>query len=518
VISSAASAAGSAASSATSVATSAATSAAGAATGLLSSIIGGLCNGGGPPSSIGGLGGGAGLPGGNLPNGGLPSPGIPRSVLDSSLAAAALAVSLTSITTGVPHPTADAQVAAAILAAASTGHLPSAIPTEATIWTGFQLPVADPNAPHQPCDALNRFFMNGIATNTTEEDDIVEVCVFKDGAYGWHQVQLGALVFPESFPGENGSELVPGQWLEFQYFPNGTTIIQDKPIIFAGTCVLCTVVFDESGKAISFASGNATLTGNATTWQTAIIRGQDSAIVLDYNSAIINAGVTVLNGTTVTQLNATEIRINGELLEPGRKTGVIAGDNIQVVGAIGENQTVSTSASPSYTNIYVGDYSSTEPFYDAVGFSVLSSAVNITDGSGVSCGATVTSPSTMVCSKSGNIVTCNIQLSSYTVPGGLENCQVMCVDFLLDKPHRPAGSTSWIHIAPVFVQLASGTAWRPPGVNYVPCTDEEYYDAHMYYEFSTQRMCVMRERISCLSSVLATQFIEVTASWRAEFP
>jgi hypothetical protein len=284
------------ASSGVSAATSAATGAAGAVTEVVTGILG--CNAGGPP-----------LPSPSLSGSSTPGlPGVPGSNLHASLAAA---IATLSGSPAGPPPTADTNAAEAVSAAtSSTGYLlPSAIvPTEITIWAGgLQIPTANGSIVMMDCSELYR----GHIIIVKGPPDETLVCLEREDGWAFYPIPFGEAFYEEVFSG-NGTGLVAGRYLEMHVYPNNTLFeIRDADIVMPGNCSNCNLQVDATGKILGFSSGTTVITGNHTVLDTAILRGSDSAIILDENSTLINAGPTVLNGVTINQLNATEIYLNG---------------------------------------------------------------------------------------------------------------------------------------------------------------------------------------------------------------
>lgn len=329
----------SAATSATSVATSAATGAAGVVAEVVTSVLG--CNGGGPP-----------LPSPSFTGLSTPGlPGVPGSNLHASLAAA---LSALSGVPGGPPPSADANAAEAVSAAtSSTGYLlPSAIvPTEITIWAGgLQIPTFNDSIIVMECGEVYR----GNFVILKGPPDQALLCLEREDGWDWYPIPFGEAFFSEVFNG-NGTGLVAGPHLEMHVYPNGTLYeIRDAAILLPGNCSNCNLQVDATGKILGFSSGTTVVTGNHTVWETAIVRASDSALILDANSTIVNAGPTVLNGVTINQLNVTEINADTINLPGGGSLITdLAGENgIQVTGT-GSSRTISSTYPELVDNLHI---------------------------------------------------------------------------------------------------------------------------------------------------------------------
>ena len=123
--------------------------------------------------------------------------------------------------------------------------------------------------------------------------------------------------------------------------------MRDAEIVLPGNCSLCNLIVDASGKILAYSDGSQVLTGNTTVWHTAIVRVYDSAWILDENSTIINAGPTVLNETSATNLNVSEtLMVNGSEVI----TELVAGPGIAITGT-GSTREISATGSESLTPI-----------------------------------------------------------------------------------------------------------------------------------------------------------------------
>lgn len=290
------------ASSGVSAATSAATGAAGVVAEVVTGVLG--CNGGGPP-----------LPSPSLTGLSTPGlPGVPGSNLHASLAAAISA--LTGVPGG-PPPSADANAAESVSSAtSSTGYLlPSAIvPTEITIWAGgLQIPTANESIVMMECSEVYR----GNILIIKGPPDETLVCLEREDGWDFYPIPFGEAFYEEVFSG-NGTGLVAGLYLEMHVYPNNTLFeIRDADIVMPGNCSNCNLQVSSTGKILGFSSGTSVITGDQTVWETAIIRASDSALIMDDNSTFINAGPTVLGGTTITELNVTTLHVNGEPITGG---------------------------------------------------------------------------------------------------------------------------------------------------------------------------------------------------------
>jgi hypothetical protein len=345
-LSGAVSAAGGAASSAAGAASSAAGAAVSVGTAVVNAVTTVLCVGGGLPTPSG-LGG--------IPNNGIPNlPGIPSTMLSASLAAAAAALTGPGISPIPLPPGAMDAAVAAIVAAATSGSIPSALPTEITIWTGgFDFPIVNNSLPHPDCNEL--YIGKAQILRGRPEGDILEVCVNRtEGGTEWFPVLFGDALFQAIYNG-NGTGLIAGAGLELIAYPNGTLFeIRDAVSVTPGTCVNCIITFGPGGRAIAFASGETVISGNQTVWKDAIVRAENSALLLDNNCTFVNMGPTVLNDTIITSLNATVINVETLLVngEPVGTSTVTAGTNIQV-SAAGSDYTVSTVDTPTFTSLTV---------------------------------------------------------------------------------------------------------------------------------------------------------------------
>jgi hypothetical protein len=230
-------------------------------------------------------------------------------MLSASLAAAAAALTGPGVSP-IPFPPGafDAAVAA-IVAAASTGSIPSALPTEITVWTGgFDFPIVNNSLPHPDCNEL--YIGKAQILRGRPEGDILEVCVNRtEGGTEWYPVLFGEALFQAIYNG-NGTGLIAGVGLELIAYPNGTLFeIRDAVSITPGTCVNCIMTVGPGGRIMAFASGESVISGNQTVWKDAILRAENSALIMDENCTIVNLGPTVLADVVVADLSSTQTRL-----------------------------------------------------------------------------------------------------------------------------------------------------------------------------------------------------------------
>jgi hypothetical protein len=450
------------ASSGVSAATSAATGAAGVVAEVVTGVLG--CNGGGPP-----------LPSPSLTGLSTPGlPGVPGSNLHASLAAAISA--LTGVPGG-PPPSADANAAESVSSAtSSTGYLlPSAIvPTEITIWAGgLQIPTANESIVMMECSELYR----GYVLIIKGPPDETLVCLERDDGWDFYPIPFGEAFYEEVFSG-NGTGLVAGRYLEMHVYPNNTLFeIRDADIVMPGNCSNCNLQVSSTGKILGFSSGTSVITGNQTVWETAIIRASDSALIMDDNSTFINAGPTVLGGTTITELNVTTINV--------------ATLNVDGSGVVWSDQAFSTAPE----------------------------LVTLTDQSGNSCGATIAT-TTASCSRVYNIVSCFMQIGTFAAGPSVDDCEVYCFTFQEFDTYpqwKPAGAAEWQYIgrSPIIVS-GSGDENAPPNLKHSD-TGESQAANLWWNNVGDGRFCIARDDISNLGAAPTQPFAEAQYTWRSQW-
>lgn len=229
--------------------------------------------------------------------------------------------------TGPYDPTTLNAAFAAILASVLTStvpeHNPGVIPTVVLWGGGLIIPTIFVNDTYgiPQCDGVvvprgDTFILQG---NSTSPDDVELTCLNRPSEQGWawYPTAYGPAVITDSFTSGNETLICDPKLCTMTTFPNGTKELSPITKTFAGTCTLCNLQLDQYGNVLTYSDGNVTLYNRSISNDQVIIYYTDSALIMDSNTTLVNAGQTVLNNTLVTSLNTTgDVRIGGTLNLP----------------------------------------------------------------------------------------------------------------------------------------------------------------------------------------------------------